>query len=147
MASSNSSNEQQSSRDWGQSQVNPPAMDAPKAEEPNYVPEAFIRDNLLRKNIQDVAAARPEYKSILTEAHSAVNGERQENYGKQTNNFQRIADMWRVILGVPVTPQQVAMCMIALKLARLVHTNGQHRDSTVDIAGYAECLGKINEGF
>lgn len=87
------------------------------------------------------------YKSILEEANRAVNGERQENYGSQTLNFQRIAALWGPLLGVDVTPQQVSMCMIALKLARLVHTNGQHRDSAVDIAGYAECLGKINAGL
>lgn len=93
------------------------------------------------------AKMRELYISILAEADKAVNGSRNENYGKQRDNFQRIAEMWRVILGVPVTSQQVAMCMVALKLARLVHTNGHHRDSIVDIAGYAECLAKINEGY
>ena len=93
------------------------------------------------------AKERPPYVSILTEADKAVNGERQENYGSQSTNFQNIADIWRVILGIPITPQQVAMCMAGLKLARLIKTNGHHRDSIVDIAGYAECLQKINEGY
>jgi hypothetical protein len=85
--------------------------------------------------------------SILAEADKAVNGERQENYGSQTANFSNIAAMWSVLLDVTVTPQQVAMCMIALKLARLKKTGGLHRDSVIDIAGYAECLEKVNHGF
>lgn len=117
-----------SSRDWAQAQGQPTG---------EYVKNLGV----------EAACARPPYDSVLAEADKAVNGERQENYGSQRENFQRIADMWRVILGVPVTPQQVAMCMIALKLARLVHTNGQHRDSVVDVAGYAECLSKINHGL
>jgi hypothetical protein len=42
-----------------------------------------------------------------------------------------------VILGKHnITPEQVALCMVAVKLSRLVETPG-HYDSYVDICGYA----------
>lgn len=92
----------------------------------------------------------PTPKCILELAHLAVNGERQENYGSQTTNFTNIADMWTVILREklisPITPQDVTMCQVGLKLARLTKTGGCHRDSIIDIAGYAECLDKVNQG-
>ena len=34
--------------------------------------------------------------------------------------------------------------MMDVKLARLVKTGGQHRDSIIDIAGYALCLDVVN---
>lgn len=79
--------------------------------------------------------------SILTEAEHIINGQRRDDYGEVLPSFQRIADLWSPILGVTVTPEQVALCMIQLKIARTLH--GWTRDSVVDIAGYAGCLEKI----
>lgn len=100
-------------------------------------------------DIADTNTAMEEKSaSILELAHAAVNGSRQENYGDQLQNFQNIADIWTVVLReklvTPITPQDVAMCQVGLKLARLTKTGGWHKDSVVDIAGYAECLGVIN---
>lgn len=72
---------------------------------------------------------------ILQEAAELINGDRQAAYGPAKANFQRIADGWSVLLGVEVSPQQVALCMTWLKMARLVHQPG-HKDSHVDAAAY-----------
>lgn len=72
---------------------------------------------------------------MLEEAEAAVAGPRQHHYGDPRTNLTRIAMMWSALLGQPVTPEQVCMCMIAVKLGRLVNTPS-HRDSWVDIAGY-----------
>lgn len=73
----------------------------------------------------------------LAGAHlTAVRGER---YGSPVDNFGRIAHLWEPILGVKVTPQQVGLAMIAVKLARLIETPDDP-DSIVDIAGYAATL-------
>ena len=44
--------------------------------------------------------------------------------------------MWEGILGTSVQAEHVALCMIAVKMSRLVKSP-DHRDSVVDIAGYA----------
>lgn len=81
---------------------------------------------------------------ILTEAHNAVL-DRGKNYGDARDNFERIAAMWTTMLGVRIQAHQVSAMMIAVKLARL-HNDPAHRDSMIDIAGYAalwsECIGE-----
>lgn len=76
-------------------------------------------------------------ESILLEAHALVHGARQQSYGHPSADFSRTALMWQAILGHPVEPHQVAMCLVAVKLSRLVN-DPEKRDSWVDIAGYAE---------
>lgn len=82
-------------------------------------------------------------KSVLEEASEIVNGPRKDNYGHPAINFARTATIWKVILGVEVTPRQVALCMIGVKLAREAHT--PNRDNLVDTAGYAEVVRQIDE--
>ena len=77
----------------------------------------------------------------LREAISAVE-ERGESYGDVRQNHQRIADLWSVVLGQVVTPEQVVMCMTCLKVARLIETP-DHEDSWVDIAGYGACGAEV----
>lgn len=42
-----------------------------------------------------------------------------------------------------ITPAQVALCLIDMKLARLAHAPG-HLDSMIDIAGYAAVLREVS---
>ena len=42
-----------------------------------------------------------------------------------------------------MTPAQVVLCMIDLKLARLSH-DPKHRDSVLDVIGYAALLPEID---
>jgi hypothetical protein len=78
-------------------------------------------------------------KSILEEAGQIIDN-RQRDYGEPADNLRRIAEIWSVQLGrklcAEITPRDVAMMMIGLKLAREVNT--PKRDNCVDIAGYAE---------
>jgi hypothetical protein len=69
--------------------------------------------------------------------------ERQLHYGPPEENLVRIAKRWSLTLGQEITPQQVALCMMDVKLARLSH-DPEHRDSIMDVAGYAACLNEIN---
>lgn len=89
---------------------------------------------------------------ILNEALETVKG-RGLNYGKPEDNFQRIALIWNAHMvnrfgleAAPVlTPQDVSMMMILLKVARL-QNSPEHHDSWVDVAGYAACGGEIASG-
>lgn len=84
-------------------------------------------------------------ESILLEAERIVNGQRRGTYGTPENNFQRIADLWNAYLNgkpegaMPITGQDTALLMILLKVARLIESP-RHRDSVVDVAGYAACI-------
>ena len=94
-------------------------------------------------NIIQEPAATPEdaahpSTSILTEAAHIINGPRRDAYGPVTESFTNIAAVWSAILRTTVTPPQVALCMIALKLLREAHSAA--RDNRVDICGYAALL-------
>ena len=80
-------------------------------------------------------------ESILFEAHNLVHGVRGEDYGHPYEDFSRTAKIWSAILGVDVTPEQVALCMIGVKMSR--ECNKPKRDNRVDIAGYAEALDMV----
>ena len=53
-----------------------------------------------------------------------------------------VAARWSLALGHPVTPAQVALCLIDLKLARLAH-DPAHLDSILNVAGYAAVLREV----
>lgn len=83
-----------------------------------------------------------EAQKILNQAADLVGGERQNDYGPPEENFERIAALWSVILGVDVEPFQVALCMQQVKIARLINSPG-HDDSHVDNAAYAGLAGQL----
>jgi hypothetical protein len=74
---------------------------------------------------------------ILEEALAITTGDRQAQYGPPDQDFARTATMWQAMFGWDVSPSQVAMAMICLKLSRQTHQ--AKRDNWVDIAGYARC--------
>jgi hypothetical protein len=85
-------------------------------------------------------------ESVLLEAERIINGQRRDDYGGALESFTRIAELWQPLLGVEVSAEQVALCLIQLKVARALNglkSRTLHRDSVVDIAGYAGCLEKI----
>lgn len=83
-----------------------------------------------------------ERDHILNTAKVLISSDRNKNYGEAAVNFQRIADLWDTILDTKVSLEQVALCMIAVKIARLMETSNHH-DSWVDICGYAALGGEI----
>jgi len=91
-----------------------------------------------------IVPVTPQEEPITAIAQRLTSGGRQDEYGHPYADFARIAALWSPLLGVPVTSQQVGLCMIALKMARLCHS-AFHRDSLIDIAGYANCLDMIHQ--
>jgi hypothetical protein len=67
--------------------------------------------------------------------------ERGGQYGDAHANMAEIAARWSRVLGVPVTPQQVPLLMIELKLSR--RDKGLSLDTVTDIAGYAALLAEM----
>ena len=80
-------------------------------------------------------------KEMLQDAASII-AERVAAYGDAATSMAAIAARWSLTLGHTVTPAQVVLCMIDLKLARLVR-DPKHRDSAADVIGYAALLPEV----
>lgn len=78
---------------------------------------------------------------LLLQAAETVK-ERRAAYGHSTTMMASVARRWSETLGQTVTPEEVVLCLIDLKLARLAH-DPQHRDSLLDVAGYAAVLDEV----
>lgn len=90
-----------------------------------------------------------ENKSVLDEAKEIIYGDREKTYGHPSKNLEVIARMWSAYLkatGVTCTlvPQDIAVMMVLLKAARLGN-DPSHRDSIVDICGYAALVERCKE--
>ena len=80
---------------------------------------------------------------LMLKQAAAVVANRRETYGDPVTSMTAIAQRWSITLDQPITPAQVALCLIDLKLARLTH-QPDHIDSMVDIAGYAAVLREVS---
>jgi hypothetical protein len=78
---------------------------------------------------------------ILQEAARLTARDRQKTYGDPTVNHSRIAALWTTYLEQQITPQQVAICMALVKIARLMETETE--DSFIDLTAYAAIAGEI----
>lgn len=82
-------------------------------------------------------------ETVLQEAERLINGDRQDTYGGASESFGRIASLWSAYLGHEVSALDVTNLMILLKVSR---TKGSyHRDSYVDIGGYAGLGERLHE--
>lgn len=87
---------------------------------------------------------------MLHRAEALINGDRQKEYGDKLPNFSQTADFWnahlkfKLVPGAQITAEDVALMMINVKQARL-SKSPEHKDSILDIAGYAGCYDAIQE--
>ena len=80
---------------------------------------------------------------LMLRQAAAVVANRRDIYGDPVTSMTAVARRWSITLEHPITPGQVALCLIDLKLARLAH-QPDHLDSMVDIAGYAAVLREVS---
>lgn len=102
------------------------------------VPPKFAPGGL----VDAMNAGRTKRGKILAHAAALVDGPRNADYGDPVENHERIAALWSEVLGIEVTAEQVALCLIQLKIARLVNSP-RHADSWLDICGYGAIGGEI----
>lgn len=87
-------------------------------------------------------ASQSPAKTLLQQAHEVIHGDREQTYGDAGKNLRVIAEYWSIHLTattgekITLTPADVCGMMILLKQARLANSPN-HRDSLLDIAGYA----------
>lgn len=106
-------------------------------------------------NTQQIEKAeKPARAAILDEAKRCVCGQREQDYGSPENNFRLIASLWEPYIrtrcvsdgaDVSIMPEDVAMLMALLKIARICSGTGT-QDSFVDCCGYMACGGEIAGG-
>lgn len=83
-------------------------------------------------------------EEVLDAAREAVTG-RPASYSEPEDSFGRLAGVWREIFPERKwTAADVALALAALKLVRLSF-HPEHRDSAVDLAGYAACQAECAE--
>lgn len=102
--------------------------------------EAKAKVSTMRVGSYPEAKAKP----FLHQAHDLITGDRQTDYGDKLPNFTQIGMLWQGTIahklapGVAITPEDVALMMIQVKIARLAKSP-DHQDSIKDVAGYAGC--------
>jgi len=85
-------------------------------------------------------------RALLESAADTIDGDRNDTYGGPESSFKAISVLWneylRVITTVPgdaLQPHDVAAMLALLKIARIAGSGGTHKDSWLDLAGYAAC--------
>ena len=81
-------------------------------------------------------------KYILDSAADIVLQDRENMYGSPENSFEMISDLWSAYLDTSISPHDVGIMMVLLKISR-IRTGTFNPDSYIDIAGYAACAGEI----
>ena len=102
-------------------------------------------------NVRDVSGSESERPAnsmmsvddIASYAAQLVQKDRNADYDHPLDNFTRIARIWEVILDAPVTAEQVALCMVGVKIGREVHRT--KLDNTVDGIGYFLTLAMVQQ--
>jgi len=81
--------------------------------------------------------------NILKEANRLVESDRHKSYGDKLENHENIAALWSTFLRKEISSHDVAVCMILVKIARLMHA--KKMDNYIDMAAYAAIAGEIFE--
>ena len=81
---------------------------------------------------------------ILKTAASLVGGDRAKQHGDYVLLHKRVADLWGEYLGANITPEQVAFCMVLLKVARN-ELGSPNPDDGIDATAYAALWAAISE--
>jgi hypothetical protein len=102
---------------------------------------------------QDEIDAEEAGETVLHEAKRIIYGDREKTYGHPSKNLWTIARLWtayvnaasdNVLGSKEFTAKDVALMMILVKTARLANSD-THRDSVVDICGYAALMERCDE--
>jgi hypothetical protein len=79
-----------------------------------------------------------EIATILTQRGSI--------YGSSATNHERISELWSAYYGDYISPMQVSIMQLLVKVSRLAET-ANHKDSVKDIIGYAVIYNELYENY
>lgn len=91
--------------------------------------------------------------SILQQADETINGSRKDSYGSPSESFQTMAELANIQLKHKLKESLDAtdiaiFLMLCLKGSRIIHSRREgryHKDSVMDLCGYAGCLDLIQQ--
>lgn len=92
-------------------------------------------------------------RNCLKLAEEIVDGARNDMYGHPFENASGTADLWTAFLrpklkeGEHLTPEEIPLMMMLLKVVRERNNPGINADNLVDIAGYARTAEMVNDYF
>ena len=78
---------------------------------------------------------------LSEEARVLMAGDRWEAYGDPKVQFDRLATFWSGVMGTEVTPRQVCLCLMLMKVSREIHS--PRLDNRVDLVAYTEMLQEL----
>jgi hypothetical protein len=110
-----------------------------------WIKEYFDIYEIEKVKEMDAMNKKEDVKSILTEAESIVNGDRNVQYGNPNEAFKEYSNILEATFGIKLTPAEICKVQIAIKLGRLKYKH--KRDSVVDLCGYAEILNRLENGI
>ena len=93
------------------------------------------------KNSSGAEAPKYNRNDILTKADKLTSTDRELEHGEASKNFEMVADLWSVYLGVDIFPHEVPMMMVLYKVARTTE-NPYNVDNYVDTCGYGALAGE-----
>jgi hypothetical protein len=130
----------------GACHTSPRLGDGPRME----IPPGFntLRPAPVEKGSQQVPTLHDSPRaSMLAEASKLITGDRNNQYGPPTQDFDRTAALLNALgyhrtdaedIVHDIVASDVALIVAQVKMSRIIHSRGK-RDSWVDLAGYAAC--------
>ena len=67
-------------------------------------------------------------------------------YGSSQSNHERISELWSAYYGNYISPMQVSLMQLLVKVSRLAET-ANHKDSIKDIIGYAAIYQELYDNY
>lgn len=87
---------------------------------------------------------RTRAASLLHDTADLIDGIKAKEYGDPDKSFNDIAQMWSIYLNHHISPIDVGMMMVLMKVVR--NSGGRHKqDNCIDICGYAALVGSEDE--
>ena len=83
-------------------------------------------------------------EEILNKAASLVSGDRAKQHGDYTQQHKRVADLWSAYLKTPISAQEVAFCMVLLKISR-DELGSPNMDDGVDASAYTSIWAALSQ--
>lgn len=102
------------------------------------------KNKVIKGNVEKYAelSDSDRTKMLISDMSELLVSDRQKDYGNAVDTHRRIAKLWSAILDHPVSAQDVASMMIALKIIRS-QKSPQKIDSYLDMANYSLISGLV----